>query len=106
MWVPPEVKEHVLLHSPARKSVGYFGAVTRRKTYLCSRRAKIQRSKLLLDMDKASLQSALEELVDIGWLEPPQRVREIDLYRLSDHARENELFLYDINDLAKKRAYR
>ena len=57
-------------------------------------------------MDKASLQSALEELVDIGWLEPPERVGEIDLYRLSDHARENELFLYNVNDLAKKRAYR
>ena len=27
MWVPPEVKEPVLLHAPIRKSVGYFGAV-------------------------------------------------------------------------------
>ena len=27
MWVPPEVKEPVLLHAPTRKSVGYFGAV-------------------------------------------------------------------------------
>ena len=27
MWVPPEVKEPVLLHHPTRKSVGYFGAV-------------------------------------------------------------------------------
>ncbi len=27
MWVPPEVKEPILLHSPTRKSVGYFGAV-------------------------------------------------------------------------------
>lgn len=27
MWVPPEVKDPVLLHAPTRKSVGYFGAV-------------------------------------------------------------------------------
>jgi hypothetical protein len=27
MWVPPEVKEPVLLHAPTGKSVGYFGAV-------------------------------------------------------------------------------
>ena len=27
MWIPPEVKEPVLLHHPTRKSVGYFGAV-------------------------------------------------------------------------------
>ena len=27
MWVPPETKDPVLLHSPTRKSVGYYGAV-------------------------------------------------------------------------------
>jgi hypothetical protein len=27
MWVPPEIKEPVLLHAPTHKSVGYFGAV-------------------------------------------------------------------------------
>jgi DDE superfamily endonuclease len=27
MWVPPEVKDPVLLHHPTRKGVGYFGAV-------------------------------------------------------------------------------
>lgn len=27
MWVPPEVKEPVLMHSPTRESIGYFGAV-------------------------------------------------------------------------------
>ena len=27
MWVPPEVKDPLLLHHPTRKSVGYFGAV-------------------------------------------------------------------------------
>ena len=27
MWVPPEVKDPVLLHAPTRRSVGYFGAV-------------------------------------------------------------------------------
>ena len=27
MWVPPEVKDPVLLHEPTRKSVGIFGAV-------------------------------------------------------------------------------
>lgn len=27
MWIPPEVKDPILLHHPTRKSVGYFGAV-------------------------------------------------------------------------------
>jgi transposase len=27
MWVPPEVKEPILLHHPTREGVGYFGAV-------------------------------------------------------------------------------
>ena len=27
MWVPPEVKDPILLHHPTRKKVGYFGAV-------------------------------------------------------------------------------
>lgn len=27
MWVPPEVKDPVVLHHPTRKSIGYFGAV-------------------------------------------------------------------------------
>lgn len=27
MWVPPEVKDPVVLHHPTRKQVGYFGAV-------------------------------------------------------------------------------
>ena len=27
MWVPPEVRDPVLLHSPTRKSVGYWGAI-------------------------------------------------------------------------------
>ena len=28
MWVPPEIKDPVLLHHPTRKGVGYFGAVS------------------------------------------------------------------------------
>ena len=27
MWIPPEIKDPVLLHAPTRKSVGYFAAV-------------------------------------------------------------------------------
>ena len=27
MWVPPEIKDPILLHHPTRKSIGYFGAV-------------------------------------------------------------------------------
>jgi len=27
MWIPPEIKDPVLLHAPTRKSIGYFGAV-------------------------------------------------------------------------------
>jgi len=27
MWIPPEIRDPVLLHAPTRKSVGYFGAV-------------------------------------------------------------------------------
>jgi len=38
MWVPPEVKDPVLLHAPTRKSVGYFGAVRLRDGRLVFRR--------------------------------------------------------------------
>jgi hypothetical protein len=31
MWVPPEVKDPVLLHYPGLKSAGYFGAVRLRE---------------------------------------------------------------------------
>ncbi len=27
MWVPPEVKEPILMHAPTREKVGYFGVV-------------------------------------------------------------------------------
>lgn len=27
MWVPPEIKDPIVLHHPTRKGVGYFGAV-------------------------------------------------------------------------------
>jgi transposase len=27
MWIPPEIKDPVLLHAPTSKSMGYFGAV-------------------------------------------------------------------------------
>jgi transposase len=27
MWIPPEVKEPVLMHHPTRASIGYYGAV-------------------------------------------------------------------------------
>jgi hypothetical protein len=27
MWIPPEIKDPVVLHHPTRRSVGYFGAV-------------------------------------------------------------------------------
>lgn len=58
-------------------------------------------------MDKARLQSALEELVDIGWLDPAERVRDdIDLYRLSDRGRENEFFIFNVSEMAKARQYR
>jgi transposase len=35
MWIPPEVKDPVLLHYPTRKSVGYFGAVRLRDGKFC-----------------------------------------------------------------------
>lgn len=39
MWIPPEVKDPVLLHAPTRKSVGYFGAVRLRDGRFVFRRA-------------------------------------------------------------------
>jgi hypothetical protein len=37
MWVPPELKDPILLHAPTRKSVGYFGAVRLRDGKLLTR---------------------------------------------------------------------
>lgn len=38
MWIPPEVRDPVLLHHPTRKSVGYFGAVRLRDGKFLSQR--------------------------------------------------------------------
>jgi len=38
MWIPPEVRDPVLLHAPTRKGVGYFGAVRLRDGKFCYRR--------------------------------------------------------------------
>jgi transposase len=38
MWVPPEIKDPILLHAPTRKSVGYFGAVRLRDGKLLTKR--------------------------------------------------------------------
>ena len=37
MWIPPEVRDPILLHHPTRKSVGYFGAVRLRDGKLTTR---------------------------------------------------------------------
>jgi transposase len=39
MWVPPEIKDPVLLHAPTRKSVACFGAVNVRSGKFVSRNA-------------------------------------------------------------------
>ena len=36
MWVPPEIRDPVLIHAPTRKSISYFGAVRLRDGKLCS----------------------------------------------------------------------
>ena len=38
MWIPPEIRDPVLLHHPTRKSVGYWGAVRLRDGAFVSRR--------------------------------------------------------------------
>jgi len=40
MWIPPEVREPVLLHYPTRKSVGYWGAVRLRDGFFVYRRER------------------------------------------------------------------
>lgn len=42
MWIPPEVKDPVLLHHPTRKSVGYFGAVRLRDGKFVARQEPTQ----------------------------------------------------------------
>ena len=41
MWVPPELKDPILLHAPTRKSVSYFGAVCLRDGKYFVRRNQI-----------------------------------------------------------------
>lgn len=38
MWIPPEVRDPIMLHAPTRKGVGYFGAVRLRDGKFCYRR--------------------------------------------------------------------
>src|SRR5215831_3877721 len=58
MWVPPEVKEPVLLHAPTRKSVGYFGAVRLRDGKFLYAREEEQCSKLLAIFEAVALQES------------------------------------------------
>lgn len=41
MWVPPEVKDPVLLHAPTRKSIACFGAVNLRSGQFVRRMCKV-----------------------------------------------------------------
>ena len=38
MWIPPEIKDPILVHAPTRRSVGYFGAVRLRDGQFLFRR--------------------------------------------------------------------
>ena len=55
--------------------------------------------------EKRSLDLALNELVEIGWLYPPERVGDKDIYRISDRALVNEIFIYNVNEMAKRREF-
>jgi hypothetical protein len=68
--------------------------------------AEISEPKVGDSIDKAELESALKELVDLGWLDLAQQVGDIDLYRLSDRARQNELFWHNVNKMAKNGEFR
>jgi hypothetical protein len=54
-------------------------------------------------MDRTSLTVALEKLVNLGWLDLPERIGKADRYRLSDAALANELFLYQVEHFKKLR---
>src|SRR3974390_1050549 len=60
MWVPPEVKEPVLLHAPHTQKRRIFRSrtITRRKIPLRSRRGKIQCSKLLAILEAIAPQKS------------------------------------------------
>jgi hypothetical protein len=45
----------------------------------------------------------LKGLLDLGWLDPPERIGNIDRYRLSDAGRSNDLFLYQVEQFEKRR---
>ncbi len=47
-------------------------------------------------MDRTSLTMALEKIVNLGWLDPAERIGKTDRYRLSDAALANELFLHNV----------
>jgi hypothetical protein len=49
MWVPPEIKDPILLHAPARKSVGYFGAVRLRDGVTYQKRGEAFRRRDAID---------------------------------------------------------
>ena len=54
-------------------------------------------------MNRASLANALVQLVDSGWLEAEEGVGEINRYRLSDAAKADHLFLYQVGYFKKRR---
>jgi transposase len=68
MWVPPEIKDPVLLHAPTRKSVGYFGAVRLRDGRLLFRQERDKFNgatffDFLRDLRRASIRSGRRVVV-------------------------------------------
>ena len=55
MWVPPEVKDPILLHAPTRKSISLFGSVTATTGQLVTQMSKIFNAETFLRFLKKNL---------------------------------------------------
>lgn len=57
MWIPPEVKDPVLLHAPTRKSIALFGSVTANTGQIVTQMSKIFNAETFLKFLKRILRT-------------------------------------------------
>jgi hypothetical protein len=54
-------------------------------------------------MDRTTLSSVLNQLVELGWLDPAERAGKAHQYRLSDAGRIHPTFLFNVDQYKKRR---
>jgi hypothetical protein len=106
-WPQDGVLDGLLMTIAQHPDPAEFGVVDLGPDVADSARANyrphLAQSGMNWSINRASLSNALEQLVEAGWLEPEERIGKNYRYRLSDAAKADHLFLYQVEQFKKRR---